>query len=515
MKLEAYSWMKNNDIHEQFIKDDFTIAKYEEQILSKGLDKVWDSLIDFLERYGIDRFSQEVVDFYDIGRLYEIGLAIENKYSKKEAGKYYTPRDVSRLMSNLLVKDEKVTSVADVGCGCGNLIIEVLSVIKERSTDEFNRLKDNIYLFEIDKIAIKICKARLRALFGIDPSRINIVCGDFLTKKAHIPNECYVISNPPYRRVKKIEHEWEYKRAISESKDLYVGFIEKIVRSSKKAVVVSPQSYIVGNNFSTLRTILYEEGFGEIYSFDNVPGTLFNGRKQGVFNSNTANGVRASILVFNKSVTKGYHLTHLIRFKNDERKQILNVDYLHEQLGSLVQDLTRPLKCFKELETFVQKIEGNDTIHSLIEEDKNKQNPSLCIHVNSSGRYFIVASSKPLNRSGIYDFYAKDQNSYYLLYALLNSSYVYMWWRMLDGGILVPKRLILNIPLPSTQCLNNDVINYCKKLMQSEKQYLVYKKNAGNIQESIKFPKKHRENLNKILFGNITFEIIHSSKELI
>ena len=71
-----------NKIEEALLWNGFDLNKYEEQVLNHGLDRVWDFLIHFLKDNGVDVFSKTVVDFYDIGRLYEIGLAVENKYSK-------------------------------------------------------------------------------------------------------------------------------------------------------------------------------------------------------------------------------------------------------------------------------------------------------------------------------------------------------------------------------------------------------------------------------------------------
>lgn len=506
--------MLEDTILKNITDGNFTIDIYELFIKKYGLIKVWKTLIKYLDDNGYNSFSKYVIDFFDIGRLYEMGLAIENKYSKKELGKYYTPRDVSKLMAQLLLESSNPSSIADVGCGCGNLIIEVLNHAKESNLNIFNKIKNNIYLYDSDKLALSICVARISSYFCINKEDIHTNYNDFLSRKVKLPNDIFVISNPPYKKITKIDDNWQFKSAISESKDLYVGFIEKIIRCSKKATIVTPQSYIVGNNFSTLRKILYRNGYGEIYSFDNVPGTLFNGKKEGIFNTNTSNGVRASILTFNKSGIKGYRLSHLIRFKSLERDKVINYSYLKEQLGETVQDLSLPLKTFKELEPFVNSIKNKKTISDLIETNDSKRNEKFCIYVSSSARYFIVGSAKKLTRNGIYTLYSKDEKSFYTLYALLNSSYVYLWWRMLDGGILVPKSLLLKVPLPLDDYINDNIISYCKEMIKNENKYLVYKKNAGTMQESIKFPESYRNKLNDLLFDNYPFYLIHSNKEI-
>ena len=77
--------------------------------------------------------------------------------------------------------------------------------------------------------------------------------------------------------------------------------MEKIFTQSRSAVVITPFSFISGKKFYSLRKEMCDIGNGFIVSFDNVPGNIFCGRKQGIFNTNTANSVRAAITVFNKS----------------------------------------------------------------------------------------------------------------------------------------------------------------------------------------------------------------------
>ena len=503
-----------------FIKNDekFSIKEYERFIDSYGLKEVWETLCSIMKTEGIKFFNKKVVNFYDIGRLYEIGLARENKYSKKECGKYYTPLDVSFVMAQLLAEDGEIPSLADTGCGCGNLIIEVLKIVHERSQDEFNNLLDKIYLFDLDETALKICVCRIESLFNVNlTNRIHITKGDFLKKTVKLPNGIYVIANPPYSQIKETE-QYSDLTALNESKDLYIGFIEKIISKCKKAVIVSPQSFIVGVKFNKIREKLIKEFEGEIFSFDNVPGTLFDGRKEGVFNTNTANGVRASITKLTKSDNPGFRLTHLIRFKSIERKRVITLKYLKDQLGCRKQNLKRPIKCFRELEDFVYPIIEKEHyfIEDLVELDESRQDEKMALHINSSARYFIVCSKTKLDRNGSFTIYAKNIDSLRILYALMNSSYAYLWWRMFDGGILLPKNLLLAIPVPQSLCLSEQINSLCDKLIKREKDFFVYKKNANKLQQSIKFPDEYRKELNQLLFGNeVNLDIIHKNTETI
>ena len=77
-------------------------------------------------------FTHSIFDFDNIGELYEIALEHTNQQSKKTHGQYYTPKDVCEFMAKKLIAlryDNQ--NLADVCCGTGNLIIEVLSLLKK------------------------------------------------------------------------------------------------------------------------------------------------------------------------------------------------------------------------------------------------------------------------------------------------------------------------------------------------------------------------------------------------
>ena len=111
---------KNNPKNKIDINN-FTIDDYEKMIDKLGLAKAWDNILDFLTNKTIEEISvNQLLTFENLGELYEIGLAYTNKIAKKDMGKYYTPQDVSIVMAELLLEN-KIKSIADVGCGTGNL----------------------------------------------------------------------------------------------------------------------------------------------------------------------------------------------------------------------------------------------------------------------------------------------------------------------------------------------------------------------------------------------------------
>ena len=87
-----------------------------------------------------------------------------------------------------------------------------------------------------------------------------------------------------------------------------------------------------------------------------------------------------------------------------------------------------------------------------------------------------------------------------------------MFYRMYDGGILFPKSILLKIPVPSINLSEKD-ISEIKKVIESEKYFLVYKKNAGKNQESVKFSNEIRKKLNSILNLPNEIEVVHKNSE--
>lgn len=476
-----------------------------------GLEETWNILLNYLRSNGISEFNKNVVNYYSIGNLYEIGLAHQNKWNKKMLGKYYTPMDASELMAELFCSDD-IDSVADVGCGCGNLIIAVLDELQSHNSALLEKIRHGgIYLYDSDPVALKICSARIEVKFGISEKDIHMVCGDFFEQK-DFPKNPAVISNPPYSSHTAIES--NAGEDVKQAGDLYIAFFSRILDFAEHITIVTPQSFIVGQKFSLFRKKLNDFFYGDIYSFDNIPCPLFNGRKQGVFNTNNANGVRASISHLhrkNAGTESGFRLTHLIRFRSEQRHSVINRDFLNSQLCETRQDLRLPVKAFKSLEDFAFNIlKDSYKLENLLSEKPTKY--YLC--VATSARYFISASSLKQKRSGFFELYAKDKKSFNLLYALLNSSYCYMWYRFFDGGILLPKSLLCKIPLPQKLSYDEKALEgIVKEIILKENDFKSYKKNGGAVQEVVKLPSEVRNRLNEFLFPSVDFNCVHQNFE--
>lgn len=503
----------NNKNVQQFNFAGYDLQAYLNDIEHFGLSTVWDAILSWcLKNEG----PSGIVSVPNFGELYEIGLAQENKTSKKELGKYYTPEDVASIMSEWF-DGLKAQNVCDVCCGTGNLILAYLSFIgKTRARNLIKR--GNLYLYDCDETALKICKFSIAILYGEDLlDSIRCVCGDFLDRNVHLPEDCKVISNPPYYKITTPSPSWEITDVIQETRELYSAFFEKIIKGSTRSVIITPYSFLGGDKFYSLRNAMNNYN-GFVVSFDNIPGSIFNGRKHGVFNSNTTNSVRAAITVVeNKRGKRGFMLSPLIRFKTHERKELLNCQTLENLVNPVYQTVndkkTKFYKCFKEHQPILAAWMNNSksTLRDLVSDKETEYR--IC--VPTSCRYFTTAAKKDLKRTGKRYIFAKDQTAFDFLYCLLNSSLTYWHWRLYDGGINFPLGLLYDLPTFLNLLSDEEIYDLHKiatEMQRKERQHLVYKLNAAAYQENVKFPEAYREKINRIFLRS--FGINASGKEL-
>ena len=119
--------------------------------------RTWDYICQFVIE-NIDSVPS-FLDIKNFGELYEIGLAVRDKVTKKKSGQYYTPDDVATVMAEWLCECQG-NAVCDVACGTGKLILTYLDMIGYSKARELIS-EGRLYLYDLDEIALKICKTTI------------------------------------------------------------------------------------------------------------------------------------------------------------------------------------------------------------------------------------------------------------------------------------------------------------------------------------------------------------------
>lgn len=500
----------------------YSLDEYEADVRKNGLQITWQKICDRVIADGED--SEGILQVPKFGELYEIGLAQVDKNAKKESGQYYTPPDVSRVMAEWFDRC-KGSVICDVGCGVGNLILAYFEYIGRERTLEILR-QGRLHLYDLDPVALFICVKSIAIRYGADIERfIHVHQGDFIDANVRLPEDCKVITNPPYGSIDEVPDCWPATDVINDSKELYSSFMEKILEQSVASVIITPYSFIGGKKFYSLRRKMNSHN-GFVVSFDNVPGAIFCGRKHGIFNTNTSNSVRATITVVeNDGLGNGFRFSPLIRFKAVERTRLLKCDVLESFVGAIRQTVDRghPMfaKCDRRLDNIFDAWNraGEHTPLALYLSDIGAYE----MFIPNSCRYFTSASVKSLSRKGQINLRFADADVFNYIFCLVNSSFSYWHWRLYDGGITYPKGLLLGMPV-FYERLSSDDKEFFKtvatEMIRDADSFIVTKNNIG-IQENIKYPRRYRDEINERLLKILNigmdakiFDIVHSNMAL-
>jgi type I restriction enzyme M protein len=145
----------------------------------------------------------ETLDNHMMGTLYEQILTKYSEDSNQESGDHYTPRDVVKLLVELVFDPEKealkesnlVRSIYDPCCGTGGM----LTIGKKWIQDNINKdIKISLHGQELNKRTYAMCKADMLMLNEPNPEYIKGPFSSLKDDKFKNEKFYYTITNPPF-----------------------------------------------------------------------------------------------------------------------------------------------------------------------------------------------------------------------------------------------------------------------------------------------------------------------------
>ena len=178
-------------------------------------------LYEVIKKFASVDLSPDRVDNLQMGYVFEELIRIGAEQSNEEAGEHFTPREVIKLMVNLLLAPEKdlrkshvVKTIYDPACGTGGMLS-----VAERYIRDLNAEADpHLFGQDWNDDSWAVCKSDM-LIKGEDAD--NIVLGDTFTKDGFDRDAegkkrtfDYMLANPPFgvewkQQQKYIEHEAE------------------------------------------------------------------------------------------------------------------------------------------------------------------------------------------------------------------------------------------------------------------------------------------------------------------
>jgi type I restriction enzyme M protein len=184
-----------------------------------------DLLYLVVKKFGAIDLSPERVDNIQMGYVFEELIRIGAEQSNEEAGEHFTPREVIKLMVNLLLSPEKdlarshvVKTIYDPACGTGGMLSVAEKYIRDLNADAQPKLFGQDWNDE----AWAVCKSDM-LIKGEDADAV--ILGDTFTKDGFDRGADgkkwtfdYMLANPPFGV------EWKQQQKYIENERDTLGF---------------------------------------------------------------------------------------------------------------------------------------------------------------------------------------------------------------------------------------------------------------------------------------------------
>ncbi|HOP05174.1 MAG TPA: class I SAM-dependent DNA methyltransferase [Tenuifilaceae bacterium] len=180
------------------VRDIFDRFEFEDEIRKMAEKNI---LYQVIKKFGHDKIdlSPSRIDNLQMGYIFEELIRIGAEQSNEEAGEHFTPREVIKLMVDLLLSPEediaesfKVKKIYDPACGTGGMLSEAEDYLRKLNEDS----QPHLYGQDWNDEAWAICRSDM-LIKGHDEEKIKL--GDTFTKDAyHEERFDYMLANPPF-----------------------------------------------------------------------------------------------------------------------------------------------------------------------------------------------------------------------------------------------------------------------------------------------------------------------------
>ncbi|MDY0095828.1 MAG: Eco57I restriction-modification methylase domain-containing protein [Candidatus Vecturithrix sp.] len=199
------------------------------------------------------------------------GISDVQKTAQKNKGQFFTPPSIARFMAEQITLHDPVISLLDPGAGAGILTAAVC----ERLLAEETPFHIHAHLFENDPDILPVLKenmAYIKSVFQGTPHSLtlDIFSDDFIETNAcffdeqnlfgattRSPQYDVIISNPPYFKLSKTDHQSYLMRQIVHGQPniymLFMALSAALLKEHGQMVFITPRSYCSGLYFKRFR----------------------------------------------------------------------------------------------------------------------------------------------------------------------------------------------------------------------------------------------------------------------
>jgi len=149
-------------------------------------------ILDNIGEMKLGNYKDNTIDAF--GDAYEFLMGMYASNAGKSGGEYYTPQEVSELLTRLTVVGKtEVNKVYDPACGSGSLLLNFAKVLGK------DKVRQGFFGQEINLTTYNLCRINM-FLHDINYDEFNIACDDTLLSPQHWDEEPFeaIVSNPPY-----------------------------------------------------------------------------------------------------------------------------------------------------------------------------------------------------------------------------------------------------------------------------------------------------------------------------